>query len=541
MDKPDHDPRPANPAQAVTDELIRALVDPTLYPHPVKHFSVIETHISWVILTGDYAYKIKKPVNLGFVDFSTLARREHFCNEELRLNRRFAAELYLEVIAIRGSRAQPRLAGDGAVIEYAVKMREFTQSSLLSRYASEQRLQPAHIDAMADVIADFHGSAQRADANTAFGSCETFLKWSRENFKHIEAVLPGHVLPGGFGALKKWCLSLCDTHQGTLNARLVNGFVRECHGDLHLGNVALIDGHITLFDCIEFNAELRWIDTASEIAFLAMDLQARGYPGYCWRFINRYLQACGDYSGLALLRHYLVYRALVRAKVEALRMQQADSAAPNKPAGYRNVSVYLDLATAWSTHTRPALVIMHGFSGSGKSTCARQLVEALGAIQVRSDVERKRLFDIDPYATSASATGQGIYTVDATEQTYDRLAGLAHIILQAGYTAIVDASFLKASQRDQFTRLASQCEAPHIFISCGAAESVLRERIRQRTAHETDPSEATLDVLQRQIQSHDPLTEEEQAHALAPDPSRPLLAPAQLEVLKQRITFHKPG
>ena len=541
MDKPDHDPPPANSTAAVTDELIRALQDPSLYPHAVKHFSVIETHISWVILTGDYAYKIKKPVNLGFVDFSTLARREHFCNEELRLNRRFAAELYLDVVAIRGTRTQPCLAGDGAVIEYALKMREFTQSSLLNSYASEQRLLPAHIDAMADVIADFHERAQHADDDTAFGCCDTFLKWSRENFRHIEAVLPGHVLPGGFEALKKWCLSLCDTHQDRMNERLANGFVRECHGDLHLGNMALIDGQITLFDCIEFNAELRWIDTASEIAFLAMDLQAHGYPGYCWRFINRYLQACGDYSSVALLRHYLVYRALVRAKVEALRVQPPDSAAPNKPASYRDVSVYLDLATAWSTDTRPALLIMHGFSGSGKSTCARQLVEALGAIQVRSDVERKRLFDLDPYATSASATGQGIYTVDASEQTYDRLAELARTILQAGYTTIVDASFLKASQRDQFTRLASQYEVPHMFITCGAAESVLRERIRQRAAHGTDPSEATLDVLQQQIQSHDPLTEEEQAHALAPDPSRALLAPEQLEVLKQRIAVHQTG
>ena len=238
MDKPGHDPHPANSTPAVTDELIRALQDPSLYTHPVKRFSVIETHISWVILTGDYAYKIKKPVNLGFVDFSTLASRQHFCNEELRLNRRFAAELYLEVIPIRGSRTQPRLAGDGAVIEYAVKMREFPQPSLLSTYAREHRLQSAHIDSMADVIADFHGQAQHADANTAFGSCDTFLKWSRENFEHIEAVLPGHVLPDGFGALKKWCLSLCDTHQGTMNERLVNGFVRECHGDLHLGNMA---------------------------------------------------------------------------------------------------------------------------------------------------------------------------------------------------------------------------------------------------------------------------------------------------------------
>ena len=327
MDKPDHDPHPASSTQAVTDELIRAMQDPSLYPHPVKHFSVIETHISWVILTGEYAYKIKKPVNLGFVDFSTLARREHFCKEELRLNRRFSAALYLEVVAIRGSRTRPHLSAEGAVIEYAVKMREFTQTGLLGSYAKEQRLEPAHIDSMADIIADFHGQAQRADPGTAFGSCDTFLKWSRENFEHIEAVLPARLLPQGFDALKKWCLSLSREQRNSIDERLANGFVRECHGDLHLGNMAFVDGRITLFDCIEFNEELRWIDISSEMAFVAMDLQAHGYSGFAWRFINRYLQACGDYSGLPVLRRYLVYRALVRAKVEALSAQQHSSAA----------------------------------------------------------------------------------------------------------------------------------------------------------------------------------------------------------------------
>ena len=420
-------------------------------------------------------------------------------------------------------------------------MREFPQHSLLNTYAHEHRLESAHIDSMADVIADFHGRAPHADINAAYGSCDTFLKWSRENFEHIESVLPGHALPDGYDALKRWCLSLSDTQKNTINKRLANGFVRECHGDLHLGNIALIDGHIMLFDCIEFNAELRWIDTASEIAFLAMDLQAHGYPGFSWRFINRYLQASGDYSGLAVLPHYLVYRALVRAKVEALRLPQADTAANNKPVSYRGVSTYLDLAMAWSKYPRPALIIMHGFSGSGKSTYAKQLVEDLGAIQVRSDVERKRLFDLNPYDTSGSATGQGIYTPDASEQTYKHLAELTRIILQAGYTAIVDASFLKAAQRDQFTRLARQCHVPHIFISCGAAENVLRDRIRQRAAHETDPSEATLAVLQHQLQSHDALTAEERAHSLAPDPSHPVLAPEQLDMLKQRITQRSPA
>ena len=523
------------------DELVRALQDPALYAHPVINFSVIETHISWVILTGHFAYKIKKPVNLGFLDFSTLEKRHYFCTEELRLNRRFAPNLYLEVVAIKGSRTHPCLAGNGKAIEYAVKMREFPQHGLLSTYATEHRLEPAHIDSMADVIADFHRVATHAGPNTVFGSCDTFLKWSRENFEHIEAVLPLHVLPDGYEALKKWCLSPSETHQTAINERKANGFVRECHGDLHLGNMAIIDEQITPFDCIEFNEELRWIDTMSEVAFVAMDLQARGYPELTWRFINRYLQATGDYSGLEVLRHYLVYRAMVRAKVEALRAQQNNSTAINKTIKYQEATRYLNLALSYSNNDRPAMIIMHGLSGSGKSTVAKQLVETLGAIQVRSDVERKRLFGLNQDDTSGSGLGQGIYTSDTTKQTYNRLAELARSIIQAGYTAIVDASFLKLSQRDQFTQLAHQCHVPYVLISCDAPVSVLRDRIKQRTENEMDPSEATLAVLQHQIESHEALTDEERAHCLSPDPSQPGLTSEQLHTLKKLITSGSPG
>ncbi len=518
----------------VPDELVRSLQDAALYDHPVKNFSVIETHISWVILTGHFAYKIKKPVNLGFVDFSTLEKRQHFCAEELRLNRRFAPDLYLEVVAIKGSRTHPCLDGGGNAIEYAVKMREFSQHSLLSTYATEHRLESAHIDAMVDVITDFHCIATHAGTDTEFGSSDTVLKWNRENFEHIEAVLPAHIFPDGYEVLKEWCLSPGEAFQAAFNDRQANGFVRECHGDLHLGNMAVINDRITPFDCIEFNEELRWIDTMSELAFVAMDLQARGYPGFSWRFINRCLYDNGDYAGIALLRYYFVYRALVRAKVEALRVRQA------RPTDkqFEGACHYLQLARTWSENLCPAIIFMHGFSGSGKSTVARQLVESLGAIQVRSDVERKRLFGLGQHETSGSGIGQDIYTPDATSQTYTRLAELARTIIQAGFTVIVDASFLESVQRNKFMQLARQCNVPGILISCDAPVSVLRERIKRRSGHETDASEATLAVLQHQIQSHDVLTDEEQVNSLAVVSSKPTLTSEQLHTLTRRIAFH---
>ncbi len=521
-------------ALVTPNELIRALQNPALYDHPIKDFSLIETHISWVLLTGSFAYKIKKPVNLGFVNFSTLAKRQYFCAEELRLNRRFAPELYLQVIAIKGSAAQPRLSGGGKTIEYAVKMREFPQHCLLSAHATERRLEPAHIDSIADVIASFHALAERAEPNSTYGAVDIILKWGRENFDNIEAVTPASVLPEYFETLMSWCTA--GKHNlRVMNERQSRGFIRECHGDLHLGNMALIEGNITLFDCIEFNPELRWIDTISEVAFVAMDLQARGYSGFAWQFINRYLQASGDYAGIALLRYYFVYRALVRAKVAALGVMQESSDTNHGQQKYREAIRYLDLAHRWSSDDRPAIIIMHGLSGSGKSTLARHIVEALGAIQIRSDVERKRLFDLSPEDHSGSSIEQGIYTQDATKRTYDRMAKLTKIVVLAGFTTIVDASFLNKSDRDQFKRLAQACYAPCIVISCRAPEGVLRERIRHRSETQQDPSEADLTVLQHQLQSQEPLTSDELTHINTITCSHPALSSEQLRTLERMI------
>ena len=521
-----------------TDELIRALQNPVLYDHPVDNISIIETHISWVILTGYFAYKILKPVNLGFVDFSTLEKRRYYCNEGFRLNKRISATLYLQVVPIKGTREHPRLSGGGNAIEYAIKMREFPQSGLLSYYATNHLLLPRHIDTMAELTASFHSRARPADTSTSFGSLNTFLKWSQENFEHIERIVPQSILPGDYQCWKTSCLSGVTRLQDQIDQRLHSGFVRECHGDLHLGNMAIIDQELTFFDCIEFNQELRWIDTISEIAFVAMDLHARGYAKFAWRFLNQYLQNTGDYNGIALLREYLVYRALVRAKVEALQAKQPDAENHTSNSSYHQMTHYLQLAQSWSRNISPALIIMHGLSGSGKSTMAKQLVEALGAIQIRSDVERKRLSGLRPGEKSNSNVDRGLYTTDITQQTYDRLAQLAGTILQAGYIVIIDASFLKHSQRQQFITLARQYRVSHSFVSCEAPDDVLRDRIRQRAKKGSDPSEATVQVLEHQIQSQQPLTPQERVSAVITRSPASAFTSQQLPSLKQKISSH---
>jgi aminoglycoside phosphotransferase family enzyme/adenylate kinase family enzyme len=521
--------------QPNSSQLIRALQDPGIYDHPVKQFSLIETHISWVILTGSFAYKIKKPVNLGFVDFSTLEKRHYFCVEELRLNRRFAPDLYLDVVAIRGSHKQPSLEKDGEIIEYAVKMREFSQRDLLDSYASAHRLEPDHIDSLADVIADFHRLAPPAKSDSVFGSVGTIKEWTRENFVNIEAEVPEKILPEYFQSLKKWCLTSSNKRLTNMIERHANGFVRECHGDLHLGNIALIDDHITPFDCIEFNPNLRWIDTTSEIAFVVMDLYAHGYPEYAWQFINRYFHANGDYAGIGLLRYYFVYRATVRAKVEALRLTPENPGITRSREAYQAVQHYLDLAQNWASNRSPAIIVMHGLSGSGKSTLARHLSSTLGAIQIRSDVERKRMFGLDAKADSGSEVEKDIYSQEATNKTYDHLEDLTGKIIESGFTAIVDASFLKLMHRQQFSQLALNSHFPFVLVSCEASSEELASRIEQRIKNGEDPSEANLEVLNHQLQTQEAISEEERNQAKVIISTGPTLSPNQLHDLKLHI------
>lgn len=520
------------------DELIRALQNPVLYDHPVNNISTIETHISWVILTGHYAFKVLKPVNLGFVDFSTLEKRRYYCNEGFRLNNRISTALYLQVVPIKGTREHPRFSGGGNAIEYAIKMREFPQSGLLSYYATNHQLLPRHIDTMAELTASLHSKARPADTSTSFGSFYTFLKWSQENFEQIERIVPQSILPGDYQRWKTSCLSGVTRLQDQIDQRIHSGFVRECHGDLHLGNMAIIDQELTFFDCIEFNQELRWIDTMSDIAFVAMDLHARDYANLAWRFVNQYLQNTGDYNGITLLREYFVFRALVRAKVEALQIKQPDAEDHISNSSYHQMTHYLQLAQSWSRNISPAIIIMHGLSGSGKSTMAKQLTESLGAIQIRSDVERKRLSSLRPGEKSNSNFDQGLYTSNITQQTYDRLAQLASTILQAGYTVIIDASFLKQSQRQQFITLARQYRVSHSFVSCEAPNDVLRDRIRQRAKKGSDPSEATVEVLEYQIQSQQPLTPQELVSAVITRSPATAFTSQQLGSLKQKICSH---
>jgi uncharacterized protein len=499
------------------DRLIKALTDRALYEHPTTEITVLQTHISWVVLTGSYAYKIKKPVNLGFADFSTLAQRHFFCQEELRLNRRLAPQLYLEVVALYGTPERPHFHGQGPPFEYAVKMLQFAQETLLSHLIAVGQLQGVHIDHLAHEVSAFHAGIATADPASRFGTPEMIYQPVQENFQHLFDAINDPVRQAHARTLEVWCQRTFAARRPTYVARKQDGFVRECHGDLHLGNMILLDDEVVIFDCLEFNEDLRWIDVASDVAFLTMDLEDRGRPDLAHRFLNGYLEATGDYGLLGLLPFYLTYRAIVRAKVAGLRLGQSHLS-PEEAAQVREAfGSYFDLAERYTRPSRPRLFITHGLSGSGKTFATQQVVEATGAIRLRSDVERKRLFGLSPLERSTNRRELNLYAPDATQRTYVHLAQQAARVVEAGFTVVVDATFLQRAQRDAFRQLAAQRGVPCTILEFRASEETLRRRVAQRSAQANDASEADLAVLHGQFATLEPLTAEEQATALTID------------------------
>lgn len=481
---------------------------------PVQH---VQTHLSHLLLTPSHAYKLKKPLRLPFADFSTLAARRHFCAEELRLNQRLAPQLYLDVLPVLGTPRQPRLGQSceqAGAIDWVLRMRRFAAGSELDALLRADAVAPHELDAFATRLAGFHAQAPRVPADGGWGGAGQVARAIADVMDTLGPLL-GDPQRACLARLRTWFEARQPALAGQWAARRAAGQVRECHGDLHLGNVVRLDGAITAFDCLEFSPALRWIDTLADLGFFTMDLHAHGRSDLAWRFLDAYLAASGDYAGLAVLRPYEVYRALVRALAASLRAAQG--AAPQGPD-------YLACAERLAAPMSPRLLITHGLSGSGKSTAAAALLRQ-GAVRLRSDVERKRLHGLAPLADSA-AHGLDIYTREASRQTFALLAEQARALLQAGYPVIVDAAFLRRRERGDFHALARALGLPFAILHCHAAPDSLRERVRRRQAGGTDPSEADLAVLARQQQHADPLAPQELLHTLDLATDRAWDAPA---------------
>ncbi|OOG36696.1 bifunctional aminoglycoside phosphotransferase/ATP-binding protein [Polaromonas sp. A23] len=444
----------------------------------VLQAQLIETHISWVLLAKDTAYKIKKPVHLPFVNYSTLQARQHFCEEEVRLNQRLAPSLYLGMTRITGTAHSPELDGAGPVLEYAVRMRRFAPGALFSERIAARTLNNTDIDQLAALLADAHGKAPHADAASSFAD-------TGHRRGNALAALEG-VRPFASAAAQAALQSWIETQAGMLAplwaSRKAEGRVRECHGDLHLANIVRLDDGVAAFDCIEFDPALRWIDVLDDAAFVVMDLAAYQQRDLCFRFLNAWLDRTGDHGSLPALRFAVVYRALVRAQVAHLRDPGNDTARR-----------YLDVALVWAQPGTAWLSIMHGLPGSGKTYVSQRLLEQEGAIRLRSDVERKRLYGLGMLDDSR-AKGLDLYGANVTARTYGQLFGVARTALQAGFPVILDAAFPHRAERDQAHALARDLGVPFSIVHCEAPLPVLRQRLLARRG---DASEANFAVLEQ--------------------------------------------
>jgi aminoglycoside phosphotransferase family enzyme/predicted kinase len=479
---------------------IESLLSKDVFPHPVDNLRLLDTHISWIILTGPFAYKIKKPLKLEFLDYSSLDKRKHYCEEELRLNRRWAPEIYLEVVPVTGSWQQPRIGGEGEPIEYALKMVEFPGSAQLDVQLEKGRLDESDMLDIAGMIADEHASAMKCDQLTEDDARTLVEHPMLANIEHLKVYLPA----GEAEFLENWTRANIQALWPVVLERQADGYIRECHGDLKLSNLVRLSSGIVAYDCVEFSAELRNIDVISDVTFLMMDLAARDREDLGFVFLNRYLECTGDYAGVRVLALYYVYHALIRAKIAAIRSTERDNDI-DRDCDLLVVAHYAGVARRWIERARPCLVVMHGLSGCGKTWLSDRLLARLPAIRLRSDIERKRRFGLGETEESGAGIGAGIYEPAARAKIYRELAEMAECVLSTGQHTIVDAAFLGREDRQLFRDLAERLEVPFVIVDVQAQPDELRRRLERRSAEGADASEAGVDILSYQQEHAEPL------------------------------------
>jgi aminoglycoside phosphotransferase family enzyme/predicted kinase len=498
------------------------------FPHAIDRLELRETHISWVLLTGKFAYKIKKPVRFDFIDASTLEKRHRLCEEEIRLNGRLAPELYLDVQPIVRDKDKLRVGGAGDVIEYAVRMKQFDADDELLTLLRVAAVSSEEVSNLGHLIAEFHARAGRKESSN--DTLQTpRAKSVLSNIDVLAAHLRAKPVVSDCDDLVQWTQREVNKLNEHLEQRASAGRIRECHGDLHAGNIVRFDGRLVPFDCIEFNAELRWIDVCSDIAFLFMDFLSHGRSDFAFTFLNRYLEDTGDYDAIRVLRFYAVYRALVRAKVDLLALEQVTSDAQDRRA---RMGRRIDLAREL-THapTQQLLILMQGVSGSGKSWLSERLLAAIPAVRVRSDVERKRLAGL----TEQPGEANDIYSAEFNRRTYQRALECAEDALSAGFVTIVDTTFLRRDDREPFYALAARFHAQHVIVACSAEYAVLAARIAQRKRTHRDASDADVAVLRHQLDTFHPLTVAESSQAIRARTDSTNVVEITLQAIRERI------
>jgi aminoglycoside phosphotransferase family enzyme/predicted kinase len=480
------------------ERIIQGLLEPAAYPHPVRDLHLAQTHASCVFLTGDYAYKVKKPVDFGFLDYQTLAARRQFCEQEVTLNRRLCPDVYLGVVPVVAVGTRLRLGGPGEPVEWAVRMRQLPEAEMLPRRLAAGTVTAAEMRAIASVLADFHAKAARGPAIRAYGTPEAIARNTEENFTQTEARV-GPVLPAGhLAAIRSWTRRFLREHDDLFRRRVAQDRICDAHGDLRAQNICLdafLPGGVQIFDCIEFNERFRCCDPAADLAYLAMDLDLAGRADLRAVLVEEYLARPGDGELAQLLPFYQAYRAYVRGKIALFSAAETEIPAAQRAAEQQLAACAFDLARSY-THLagRPWLLITTGLPGSGKSSVARELARRLPAAVHASDAARKELAGRAAWERLPAEA----YAPERTAQVYAELRRRASASLAQGLHTLLDATFLAPEQRAAAADLARACGAAFAMIDCWCPETVARERIAARAAAGNDPSDAGLAVYEAQ-------------------------------------------
>ena len=469
--------------------LITALQNPEIYPDHPERVEVVQTHVSAIFLTGRYVYKVKKPVDFGFLDFTTLEKRKFFCHREVELNRRLCPEVYLGVVEIFSPQGRISLKGPGEVVEYAVLMKQLPRERMMDQLLARGVLTPSILQKIAGKIAHFHAQAATSAEIASFGGVDVIRGNAEENFSQTEKYVSRSISPRVFDEIKENTRRFMQEHLSLFEARIAAGRVRDCHGDLHLQHICLTD-EILIFDCIEFNQRFRYSDVAADIAFLLMDLDFHGYPLLSATLASDYLALSRDWPLFELLDFYKSYRAYVRGKVVSFRLDDPAISSLEKNSALEEARRYFQLAHHYAMRLRQQMLLVTcGLVGTGKSTIARALSGTLGWELMTSDILRKELADLSPREHRYEKFHRGIYAPEFSRKTYGALFERAEAILKAGHPVLIDASFKKTADRQQALELARRTGAEFLLIECRCSEMEIQRRLARRASDEKELSD----------------------------------------------------
>jgi len=500
------------------EAFVKALKDPLTYGDDIDQVRLLQTHISFVALTDSYVYKIKKPVNFGFLDFSSLEKRRHFCEEEIRLNKRLCPDIYLDVVRITENKDASKLTinGTGDIVDYAVKMKQFSQENIMTTLLEKEQVTKDHIDSLCNILIDFYKRSDSTKEIDSYGTPSSVKQNIDENFEQTTDMIDITIPQETYNIIKVANERFFKDHEHHLSDRMINGHIRDCHGDLHSGNIVINDTNdICVFDCIEFNKRFRFIDVASDIGFLSMDLDFHNHFYLSSYLIQQYVAQGKDTSLFDVLNFYRSYRAYVRGKVIGFQLndphieqEKRDSIITIAKKYYALSRYYAELFERQISDKRSIVFLVSGLTGTGKSTLASKLSIDYHAEILNTDIVRKKLAGIDTFERHHDEPNTGLYDPKNIQQTYQKVMELGSHFLKKKRNIILDATFQKRKHRILAQELAREHDAVFVPILCSCPEDIAKKWLDQRL-HEQTASDGRWEIYQSMKKSFEPFGKDE--------------------------------